>query len=362
MLLISPPLVKPCEPPAGIARLAGALQAAGKRCTIVDGSIEGFYYLLGKGLPGVEDTWSRRAVRHLDDNLQGLRDPALYSNFARYQRAVQDVNRVLEQVGRPHPLTLQLANYHDNELSPLKSADLLLSAASRQANIFYPYFAVRLEELLVETNPSMVGFSLNYLSQALTTFAMIGFVKKHCPALPVVVGGGLITSWMRNPSWRNPFGGLIDHLVAGPGEEQLLRLLEAQSPAKTHPPDYQELSAHKYLAPGRILPYAASSGCYWNKCTFCPETAEGNPYAVLPPDQVLNDLAVLKDQANPCLIHFLDNAVSPNLMKALAEQPPGVPWYGFARAGRLLADPAFCRRLKNAGCLMLKLGLESGDQ
>jgi hypothetical protein len=362
MLLISPPLVKPCEPPAGIARLAGALRAAGKKCTIVDASIEGFYFLLRNGQQSSEDTWSRRAVHHLDENLHRLRDPALYTNFSRYQRAVLDVNKVLEQVGKAHGLTLQLANYQDEALSPLKSTDLLQSADSPQSNIFFPYFSTRLEELLTEINPTMIGFSLNYLSQALTTFAMIGFLKKRYPALPVVVGGGLITSWMRNPSWKNPFATLIDHLVAGPGEEQLLALLKLQAQAKAHPPDYQKLYRHKYLAPGSILPYAASSGCYWSKCSFCPETAEGNPYAVLPPDQVLGDLTQLSDQRKPSLIHFLDNAISPNLLAALTEESPGVPWYGFARAGRQLVDPAFCRRLKQSGCLMLKLGLESGDQ
>jgi radical SAM superfamily enzyme YgiQ (UPF0313 family) len=49
-------------------------------------------------------------------------------------------------------------------------------------------------------------------------------------------------------------------------------------------------------------------------------------------------------------------------MSALAKQPPGIPWYGFARADRQLADSSFCRRLKQSGCVMLKLGLESGDQ
>ncbi|HEB69806.1 MAG TPA: radical SAM protein, partial [Desulfobulbus sp.] len=124
----------------------------------------------------------------------------------------------------------------------------------------------------------------------------------------------------------------------------------------------QNLSDHPYMAPGFILPYAASSGCYWNKCSFCPETAEGNPYTVLAPDRVLEDLAQLRGQKTPALIHFLDNALSPKLMTALAQHPPGAPWYGFARACRQLADPAFCRKLKKSGCLMLKLGLESGDQ
>ncbi len=361
MLLIFPPLAKPCEPPAGIARLAGALQAAGKECAIVDANIEGLSFLL-QSPHAPEDTWSRRAFRHLDHNLDNLCDAKFYSNYSRYQRGVLDVNRVLEQVGKSHGLSLNLANYQDERLSPLKTADLLQAADTPEANIFFPYFKPRLESLLEENNPVMVGFSLNFLSQALTTFAMVGFLKKIMPALPVVVGGGLITSWMRNPAWQNPFAGLIDHLVAGPGEQQLLSLLGEQDTVSAPSPDYQELTTKKYLAPGFILPYSASSGCYWNKCSFCPETAEGNPYTALPNEQVLLELKQLKAQTKPSLIHFLDNAISPKLMAALTEQPPGVPWYGFTRADKQLADPEFCRRLKQSGCLMLKLGLESGDQ
>ncbi|MCX5906184.1 MAG: radical SAM protein, partial [Deltaproteobacteria bacterium] len=37
-------------------------------------------------------------------------------------------------------------------------------------------------------------------------------------------------------------------------------------------------------------------------------------------------------------------------------------WYGFARITRHLADLDFCLALKRAGCVMLQLGLESGDQ
>jgi hypothetical protein len=361
MLLIFPPLAKPCEPPAGIARLAGAIQAAGRPCTLVDANTEGIFFLL-HGQHNPEDTWSRRAVRHLDSNLENLRDPALYRNFARYQRAVADVNRVLEQVGRQDKLALNLANYQDHTLSPLQSSHLLQAAVEYGKNIFFPYFEGRLAGLIEQENPAMIGFSLNYLSQALTTFAMIGYVKEKYPVLPIVLGGGLITSWMRNPSWTNPFAGLIDHLVAGPGEGQLLELLGLQSVEKNQLPDYQNLSEQGYMAPGFILPYAASSGCYWNKCSFCPETAEGNPYSVVSTAHVLQELKQLCRQTQPVLIHFLDNAISPNLMSGLTAQPPGVPWYGFARADKQLADPEFCRDLKQSGCLMLKLGLESGDQ
>ena len=43
-------------------------------------------------------------------------------------------------------------------------------------------------------------------------------------------------------------------------------------------------------------------------------------------------------------------------------KPAGAPWYGFVRVTRRLADEDFCRALKLSGCVMLKLGLESGDQ
>lgn len=361
MLLISPPVVKPCEPPAGIARLAGALQAAGGSCTILDCGIESVAFLL-QGNFSPTDTWSRRAVRHIQENVTRLQQPELYGSPAQYQRAVADVNRVLSLAGKPYGISLQLANYQDENLSPLKSADLIQSAVDFKDSVFFPYFSRRLPEMLEQVNPAMVGFSLNYLSQALAAFAMIGFVKKHYPTLPVVLGGGLLTSWMRNSGWCFPFAGLVDHCIAGPGEDPLLELLGLGQSCPTGCPDYTTLATNPYLAPGFILPYAASSGCYWSKCSFCPETAEGNPYQNIPAVQVLDNITLLADRHRPALIHFLDNAVSPRLMKELVSNPPGVAWYGFARASELLADPEFCRSLRMSGCVMLKLGLESGDQ
>jgi len=65
---------------------------------------------------------------------------------------------------------------------------------------------------------------------------------------------------------------------------------------------------------------------------------------------------------NPSLIHVLDSSISPSLLKALTQSPPGAPWYGFTRITEHLADADFCLLLKRSGCVMLKLGIESGDQ
>jgi radical SAM superfamily enzyme YgiQ (UPF0313 family) len=263
-----------------------------------------------------------------------------------------------------------LTNYQHEELSPVRSTDLIRAAENPADNPFYPYFKKRLTELLKSEQPSVIGFSLNYLSQALCTFAMIGFLRWECPRVKLVLGGGLVTSWMRRPHWRNPFKGLVDHLVAGPGEAPLLSLIEKKGVKeyderlkKDHyRPNYDSLPIRDYFAPGPILPYSSSSGCYWNRCSFCPERAEGNPYVAIPVEEVIPDFLHLADRQKPVLIHLLDNAISPSLMKAMIEHPPGFPWYGFARITRHLTDLDFCLALKRSGCVMLKLGLESGDQ
>lgn len=361
MLIIHPPVAKSCEPPTALAHLAAALEGSKIPCRICDMNIEGLLFLLGTP-PPAEDTWSRRACRNLGNNLSGLRSRDLYRNPSRYQRAVQDVNRVLETVGKDRGIALSLANYQDTSLSPTESSDLIKAAENYRENIYYPYFAERLTGLLQQQTPACIGLSLNYLSQAIATFAIIGFLRDVAPAIPVVVGGGLVTTWLRNPSWRNPFAGLIDQLIAGPGEAPLLSFLGKNKPSRKEVPDYGMLRHLPYLAPDFILPYAAASGCYWKKCSFCPETSEENPYHPLAPEQVSEELNRLITEHRPGLLHFLDNAISPAVMRRLINQPPGVDWYGFARIGSLLTDPDFCRDLRRAGCVMLKLGIESGSQ
>lgn len=362
ILLIAPPVAKPGEPPAGIAMLAGSLRRHGVPCTLLDANLECLLFLLGQAeSPG--DTWSTRALRHRDANLAALRTPSWYRNTDQYQRAVRDTNRVLELAVRSRPeLNVSLANYQDTGANPLDSRDLLRAAEQHENSLFSPWFRKRLPALLETENPRMIGISLSFLSQALPAFALLGYLKITFPHLPLVLGGGLITSWMSSRDWNDPFAGLVDHCIAGPGETPLLHLLGIASTSEDVPPDYTGLAMTQYLAPGPILPYAASRGCFWSRCSFCPETAEQSGYRPLAPGTVLAHLNQLRRQVRPVLIHLLDNALSPALLQTLCEHPPGVPWYGFARIHEDLADEDYCRTLRLSGCVLLKLGLESGSQ
>jgi radical SAM superfamily enzyme YgiQ (UPF0313 family) len=361
MILVNPPVVKPCEAPAGIAKLAGAVQKHHIPCSVLDANLASLLNLLERA-PARDDTWTKVATRRLSSNLKLLTSPEGYENFDRYKRAVMGVNRVLENAVRSKGVRLSLSNYTDQKLSPLKSADLIRAWEIPEENVFYPYFSGWLLTLLENNGTKIVGVSLNYLSQALCAFAMAGFLKKQSSRLKVVLGGGLVTSWMKRPDWKNPFTGLVDLMVSGPGEDALLSAAGREGGPSHGVPDYRGFPCEAYVAPGFVLPYSASSGCYWGKCSFCPENAEGNPFRPVRVQEVVQDLRTLVERKQPVLVHFLDNAMSPALLRILSEQPPGPPWYGFARFAEELKDSDYCESLRLSGCRMLKLGLESGDQ
>jgi hypothetical protein len=363
ILLIYPPIAKPCEPPAGIARLAGALRAGGVDCRTYDASLDGMLNL-GQGFMGADDTWTRRAVKHWNANLTALRSPALYKTRDRYKRAVLDLNRVLHMAGLASGTMMSLSNFSSRSLSPVRSSDLMQAAETCESNPFFPIFSAKLAAFFAERAPDLVGMSINFMSQALCAFAMIGFIKKRFPKTRIICGGGLVTSWMHIPGFKNPFQGLVDELVSGPGEQILLEMCGGARPDMACEPgyDFSSLAWDRYLAPERVLPYSTSQGCYWRKCAFCPEKSEKGVYRPMVPSAVVAELRSLSQRYAPGLIHFLDNALSPKLMAHLIENPPGLPWYGFVRITPHLADPAFVSGLKASGCVMLKLGVESGDQ
>ena len=361
ILLIYPPVAKSCEPPAGIARLAGTLRDHQITCLTVDLNLECILSQFDLNLNS-KDTWSRRAYRKRYKSLRYLRTSRTYRNPDRHKEAVNNLNRVLSLAAQFSNCDISLGNYSDETCSPLSRRDLILAAEHFDKNHFYPFFRRRIDQLIDACSPPFIGISFSYLSQALTGFAILGYLNHFYPEVTIVVGGSLLTSWMSSPQWNSPFEGLANHLIRGPGEHELLSLMNREPQQRSGRFDYDDFPFNHYLAPGPILPYAASDGCYWKRCTFCPDRAEKIGYSQIHPSSVSGDLSYLINRYQPVLLHFLDNAVSPALQKHLINHPPGIPWYGFSRFEKELEDPDFCQALRRSGCIMLKLGLESGSQ
>ncbi|MEA1967419.1 MAG: radical SAM protein [Thermodesulfobacteriota bacterium] len=395
MILIYPPVTKSCEPPAGVALLSGALKEHGIESTIIDANIEALLWL-GQSSFQVSgqasnnhhpnDSWTKRALSHYNQNLSDLKSLDVYQNMGRYRQRLMDINRVIT-TALPERFKVTLADYRDSQLLPVKSCDLLESAEKFTENPFFNYFETYLVKRIEKSRFDHVGISLCFLSQALTSFALAGWVKSRFPQKKIIMGGGLVTSWMSSPEWNNPFDSLIDIMVKGEGEKILVEIVagaeltrkikrkinvkaknnvETKTSVKiknSYLPDFDFCKWELYLAPGRVLPYRASIGCYWGKCRFCPERAEAGRYRTGKNKKIIDELKLLHYKYDIDYVHFLDNALSPSFLKALTwEESIPFLWYGFARFSKELADPLFCSKLYRSGCRMLKLGLESGDQ
>ena len=364
MLVLFPPVTKPCEPPAGVAYLAGALTENGIACQVVDASIGGLLFLVQQDLTPT-DSWSARALKNRDAILFDLQTPDLYANEDRYHQRVYDLNKLLSLAVDQTRFKVTLSDYADKNLSSVHSRDLRKSAETHQSNPFYPYFEEKLRPVLARWESAWVGISLCYLNQALVGFALAGWIRHNFAHKKIVMGGGLISSWMSRPKFDNPFSGLIDNIISGEGEVPLLDLLGKPGTTTRHyVPDYGFAVQNTYFAPARILPFRGTIGCYWRKCRFCPEKAETRGYSSRRPSRILADVMALYQRFTPGAIHFIDNAMTPAFLRVLAGSKAKIPftWYGFVRFEKDLADPDFCHRLKRSGCGMLKLGLESGDQ
>lgn len=360
MLIIYPPFSKACEPAAALGQLRAHLEAHQLYCNTCDLNIEGLQYLLDIA-PFAPDNWSKRAIKNKNKNIDELRTNN-YHRKDQYLQAVLNINRLVEITGKKHNLRLNLSNYSDLNLSPQKSEDLLHAAEHYQNNIFYPFFRKRIPQLIEQYNPKFIGISLNFLSQALCAFAIIGFIRKTIPNIKIILGGGLVTTWLKSPFWNSPFESLVDHFITGKGENKLLKLVADKDSEYSSTPDYSEVADNQYLSPGLILPYATSMGCFWKKCSFCPETSEDTPYTCLSPSKVISDLRTLEHKHKPILFHLVDSALSPKNMRAIIDAQLKTPWYSFARLCPELADLDFTTALKKAGCKMLKLGIESGSE
>ena len=168
MILIHPPVVKPCEPPAGLAKLTGVMYDHGIPCNVIDANLEGLSSLFLEGGRGkykrerrtddnnnaipenVMNTWTNRSFRYLESNITALTSWETYKNIDRYKRAVIDLNRVLEVTASHGDAHLSLSNYLDRNLSPVRSADLIRASETPEHNPFHAYFKKRLLAALEE--------------------------------------------------------------------------------------------------------------------------------------------------------------------------------------------------------------------
>ena len=85
-------------------------------------------------------------------------------------------------------------------------------------------------------------------------------------------------------------------------------------------PDFDGLPLDHYFVPERIIPYLATRGCYWGRCTFC-DHGQGyfDQYRGMTAQHVVEQVTALRDKYQCKHFLFSDESYPPALFKKVSQ-------------------------------------------
>ena len=380
IVIITPPVIKPCEAGVSGAAAASRLRALGVDARWIDANAGWFGHVLSstnlarclEGARGQEPggllTSYQQALEVSAAHPHPLQRGHTYRSRARYSSAVNHLQNALRLASVPWPgHRARVADMQVAGLRPARSADLVAFAS--RPGPFDAYFSQVLLPWLREQAPSHVGLSLSFFNQAFAAFRLATLLRERLPRVRLWLGGPLVACWraVGNDLDVPPFP-LFQRVLATPDDDALARLAvelggHGEAPLGPLAPPLQDLEAHHYLAPEPIVPVALGRGCYWRRCTFCPDHLHPR-YQVCQPDSLRAWLhAVARRFPGGAMLHLTDSALPMPLLDHLARviRQDALPlrWHGFVRLERRFVDPAFAHHLAAGGAAMLQFGLET---
>ncbi len=421
-LLCVPPQVDPSQPLYALPALAAWARKCGVPVTLDDLNVRAYHRLLSpdwlsRSLARLDATEDR--VRRLyPGRLQGflrerrrseycasfvlgsvewaksaLRNPDEFYNFDAYTRAMRIVHRALELISCAHfPTALGFQSFEMNA-SVRFLKDVCHAAADSEENPFLEYFR---EDVLPEVEaaaPPLIGFSLMSPTQFIPAVTLARLVKQVMPKTFIVVGGAPILYAADRVAQFGKLAPYVDAFVVGDGEEALVELIRAleqgdelrrvpnlimfqegqavAGPLRDVPmdalptPDFDGLPLDLYFSPEPNLPLLASKGCYWGKCAFCTNSDPHSRHRARPMEQLVEDAVRLREKYSTDVFSLIDDCLSPQQAGAFAEKllsrDVHIRWRFRTRAERAYTVE-LCRRLFEAGCRKVYIGIESGAQ
>jgi radical SAM superfamily enzyme YgiQ (UPF0313 family) len=281
---------------------------------------------------------------------------------------------------------LQLASWLEKHGHPVDVHDCL-----------GPYAPTSIEEnaeLVLATNPDMVGFSAT-TSGFMDAVEMSAIIKARRPDIKIVFGNVHVSS-IGAPILEH--FAEIDYLVIGEGEGALLDLANGKAlatidnlvfrdgarivsnPRRQRIRDLDELPfpaweklagfPHDYHLP--LFAYAkrhgstmiTSRGCPYT-CSFCDRTVFERLYKTNSAQYVYDHMKHLRDRFGVHHINFYDDLFTAQkkrvdeLCELLIEKPLGMQFNCAIRTGH--TSDEMLAKLKRAGALMVSMGIESAD-
>src|SRR5579884_1525190 len=280
---------------------------------------------------------------------------------------------------------------------PGVSKEVFACLDDEQVNVYRDVCRQLVLPAVSKEQPDVIGISIGTQMQLLAGLTFCRMIKEAFPHIHVTVGGNIITRLQEEfPKHERFFSEVFDTAIMYEGERALLWLLEAvagERPIESVPnlmrrdetgihvnqeihteklsalplPDFDGLPLDSYFVPTRILPYLATRGCYWGRCTFC-DHGQGyfDQYRGLSAQQVVQQIKALKDKYGAQHFLFADESYPPALLKKvvrlLVDQDVGIKWTTLIRFEESLNDPDLWRLIRESGCCTMYYGMESANE
>ncbi len=279
---------------------------------------------------------------------------------------------------------------------PFMSSEILEAVDDDQINIYRDVYRMLIRPVMERERPAMVGISVVQQKQLIATFTFCKMIKEEFPATHITLGGNIITRIRDTLPEMKGLWEWFDSAVVYEGESAYLQLTEAvksggdfaklpnliykdesgihvnkevcaENLAELPPPDFDGLPLEKYFVPHLILPYLATRGCYYGRCTFCDHFqgyVEG--FRTKQVDQITEEIKFLKDKYGTRFFHFTDESYPPALFQKLSrkliDDKLDIAWTTHMRFEESLLDEQVWQDVGESGCKYLHFGYESGNQ
>ncbi|MFP9114675.1 B12-binding domain-containing radical SAM protein [Flavobacterium sp. RHBU_3] len=315
---------------------------------------------------------------------------------------LEDISDLIVECADPH---FGFSRYAERLGRSANSFDELYESLQQPYTFIDEILIDLLDELLFNTDPKLVGFSVPFPGNLYAAFRSAQYIKEHFPHMKTAMGGGFPNTELRSLSDPRVME-FFDYIMLDDGEAPIECIIEQvngkrdisqlkrtfilkdgevkyidnsgcrdykQSEVGT--PDYTGLPLDKYISvievvnpmhrmwsDGRWNKLTMAHGCYWGKCTFCDISLDYiKVYEPVAAKLLVDRMEELIAQTGQNGFHFVDEAAPPALMREVAleilRRNLTVSWWTNIRFEKsFTAD--LCRLLKLSGCIAVSGGLE----
>ena len=335
---------------------------------------------------------SKMSIEVVDLNLAFYTNLIQKSNFQEYIRKSQEliakndlsgiiqhivsfnnkINEILSQLDKSDKYKLSKRKISAISFDTLNLTDIL----KESENTDNPIMKLLIEALDFDkiNKAKYIGINISVEDQVLCALFVAVILKNRLPEKPIVIGGNMVS---RIPDRFKKLKDLkiVDYIIEGEGELQLLNLFNGQAFSKNiflqninliKRGLYAEYSPNLYLSIFPVIPILTSRKCSWHKCDFCSIHSSWAKCRTRKIDEVITEIEYFKNLGYK-YFRIIDENFQIKRMISFAKKIIDLGWNNlrfeaYSRFEKEFLDSNTANLLYRAGFRQFFWGLESiGD-